>query len=384
MSQHKFFSKELGLNIVVRKGDEAFLPDDNALVAVTYFEGTGLFEAMADGIRRRGQPLCASAESFITAFAEPETPSAKSRKSTSAIGESYPQNSDEEGENYPQNSAVTVEPSDAEAVNNSETEPKTRSYKSLHRGWKNVRDKVLNSAKPENTAFVSAGFSGKISFDRISKSATAFIPALKRKFPTLEGCGTYFEPDADGLGWHAHLFPHFSGHIPDDFEDFVRAWWAEREDVTTIGNEYQVNFLYPANKEQLVRMLDYVNPTTGKKKGMMCLYPVGRQAARYYGSASKPRTVTAPLRILRELCGKEFLSLRRSTEFTDPSSGEVIYSRTTLVFDVGKTFLERLREHRNADFEGMIFIADECTECQRGAPHGTLRKFCDGCIFNSA
>lgn len=51
---NKFFSNELGLNVITRKGDEAFLPDDNALISVVYFEGANVFEVVSDGIRRSG------------------------------------------------------------------------------------------------------------------------------------------------------------------------------------------------------------------------------------------------------------------------------------------------------------------------------------------
>lgn len=105
---------------------------------------------------------------------------------------------------------------------------------------------------------------------------------------------------------------------------------------------------------------------------------------RYYGEFDEPVTVAAPFKVVKEICGEELISLRRSTEFTDPESGEILYSRTALIFDLGEMFFKRLHEHRNADFDSMIFIADECAQCQRGAQHEMLHKFCNGCILNSA
>lgn len=373
---NNFFSKELGMKVVTRKGDEVSLPDDNALVSVTYFEGANVFEVVSDGIRRSGQLLCVRTESVIGAFSELETPPVKSQKSKTSASTT--------GENYPQNFEATVEPLDAEAVTNSETAPKTRSYKSLHRGWKNVRDKFLNVAEPENTVLLTLTLSGKVGFERMSKLLTAFIRVLRSAFPTLEACGAFFEPDSDGLGWHVHLFAYFCAGIPDELEKFAREWWAEQEDIPTVCNDFQVTFRYFANAEQLIRALDYCNPTKGKKKRTMYLYPFGRQAARYYGKVSKPRAVTAPFRLVAELVSEEILSLRHSTEFSDPVSGEVIYSRTRVIFKVRESFLSRLHEHRNADFEDMIFLADECSLCCRGQPHEYLSRFCANCALNSA
>lgn len=373
---NKFFSNELGLNVITRQGDEVFLPDDNALVSVVYFEGANVFEVVSDGIRRSGQPLCVRTESVIDAFSEPETPPVKSQKSKTSASTT--------GENYPQNSEATVEPLDAEAVANSETASKTRSYKSLHRGWKNVRDKVLSVAEPENTVFLTLTLSGKVGFDHMSKLTAAFVPDLKSAFPTLKGCGAFFEPDSDGLGWHVHLFAPFREGIPAGLEEFVRDWWAHQEKIPTIGNDFQVKFRYFANVERLIRELDYCNPTRGKKKGTMHLYPIGRQAARYYGKVSKPRTVTAPFRLVAELVSEEIISLRYSTEFSDPVSGEMIYSRARLIFKVRESFLSRLGEQRTADFEQMVFLADECSRCCRGEQHEVSPLFCPNCQLFSA
>lgn len=371
-----FFSKELGLNVITKQGDEVFLPDDNALVSMTYFEGAGLFEVMADGTRRSGQPLCVRTESVVDAFSELETPPAKSPSSKASASTT--------GEKYPQNSATAIEPLDAEATDDGETAPRVRSYKSLHRGWKNVRDKTLNIAEPQNTAFISPTLSGKVGFDRMSKLTAAFVPDLKNAFPTLKGNGAFFEPDRDGLGWHVHLFAPFREGIPAGFEEFVRDWWAHQEEIPTIGNDFQVEFRCFASVEQLIRELDYCNPTRGKKKGTMHLYPFGRQAARYYGKVSKPRTVTVPFRLIAELVSDEILSLRHSTEFTDPETGQIVYSRTRLIFNVGKSFTERLHERPRPDesddlFRCRAFVAPpngRCDECPLRSSCGWACRLC--------
>lgn len=241
-----------------------FLPDDNAIVAVTFFEASGLFEVVADGIRRRGQPMCVRTESLIAALSEP-----KALQERAKANKSKP-------ENYPQNSTNAVETDTQAEVNdfaydydNDErpTSEAVRSYKSLHRSWKNPRDNLLSSANPANAVGMSVRPPEKVSFDRLSKLLPKFVRYTKAKYPSkFKGCGAFSEPDETGDGWHVHLFPHFRNGIPVDFEEIAFKWWAHQSEVEILNNDFLIKFEYFITKQQFVTALDYVNPTRGKKK----------------------------------------------------------------------------------------------------------------------
>ncbi len=369
------FENELGLRVCVCKGQEVPLPNATTPMRVIRYPSSGLIEMIHENVSRKGLTHCGGFESLTRALYEKietrrklKSPTTKDTACENADYPVFSTRSEDKTADLFENDQTT------------ETIDKCRGYKPLHQCYRKARARALSSVCPWLTVFLTTTISGKISFAAMMKIVALFGRWVK-KLDGVKNAFVFPEPDSDGLGWHAHWFLCFKESIPETAEDAIRSWWRKHDTVPTLNNPFQLKWEIIGTLERLVKKLNYLNPTIGKKRALMPLYPAAVKLYRSYGEGiQREMQAIALFDVAEKVTKRELPSLRRSVEFTEPDSCEVVYSCATYFFEERDAIMMTAEPKRNySDFEALIFISDECSRCCRGEPHEFCPKFCSGC-----
>lgn len=162
---------------------------------------------------------------------------------------------------------------------------KIRPLESLRRSWFRQKDYIYNNASYDKSLFVTATLDTKPTYDELNKIVTKYIRRLKYKYADKLNCGFIFlEPCGDG-SWHVHFILTFEKIIPIDFEEITEKWWSK---YNIKQSDEQVEIQDITTVDDLIRIVNYLNPTSEKKRVRAKYYPVSGQPIRRFGTVEAP------------------------------------------------------------------------------------------------
>lgn len=145
---------------------------------------------------------------------------------------------------------------------------------------------------------------------------------LSAKYPYLKATFKFAEP-YEKNGWHAHLIISFYDEIPADLYDTILTSWKKRivpsaDSLKT--DKHLVVMRTFSSFDEFVKVLDYLNPTSKKKRDRLKYYPFNSRAMESYGDVSKLKKVIMPMAKTMELTESEHKNIRREITILNASA----------------------------------------------------------------
>lgn len=247
---------------------------------------------------------------------------------------------DDKGENKTCDYSDTPSKSALEAVenNNSETleatnvgtftiDPETgevlelsRDYDGLRRSWKLQCEYAKSSACWRLTRFCTCTVDTKPTYSELNTIVAAFCKWLTRNYTDLlDNCFIFLEPCDDG-SWHVHfLIAMIDKPLTFDDEVKIKEWWARKN---TKPCDDQVQFAEPFESvDDLLRVLDYLNPTSKKKRHRIKNYPQSCQPMRHIGNVIEPNKALTKFEIAKTILREEKTERRNAIEIEQTNTG---------------------------------------------------------------
>lgn len=202
-----------------------------------------------------------------------------------------------------------------------------KSYESGRAGHHEKKDECIDSCDYSKSCEIILGTYIKQSFVSVQKAVSRMIQrTLFDKYPSLKCVFVWLEPYHNGSlrgGWHVHMILCFYDDIPNDLLDFILHNWKKRIIVPKDSlkfDEYLVKKREFNVFDDLAKVIDYLNPTSAKKRDCLKYYPHKRRAMMYYGDTSKPEKVITTASESTKMTKDEHTNLRRETKILNASS----------------------------------------------------------------
>lgn len=266
---------------------------------------------------------------------------------------------DDKGENKTCDYSDTPSKSALEAVenNNSETleatnvgtftiDPETgevlelsRDYDGLRRSWKLQCEYAKSSACWRLTRFCTCTVDTKPTYSELNTIVAAFCKWLTRNYTDLlDNCFIFLEPCDDG-SWHVHfLIAMIDKPLTFDDEVKIKEWWARKN---TKPCDDQVQFAEPFESvDDLLRVLDYLNPTSKKKRHRIKNYPQSCQPMRHIGNVVEPNKALTKFEIAKTILREEKTERRNAIEIEQTNTGVLLYSCKEYLFVAAQNLLK--------------------------------------------
>lgn len=172
---------------------------------------------------------------------------------------------------------------------------KIRSLESLRRSWYCQKDFVYNNASYDKSLFITATLDSKPSYDKLNKIVANYIRFVKLKYKIK--CGFIFlEPCEDG-SWYVHFILAFEKVKPIEFEEGTKKWWSK---YNIKQSDEQVKIQDIPTVDDLIKIVNYLNPTSEKKRGRAKYYPVSGQPIRRFGTVEAPNKALTNFEIAKK------------------------------------------------------------------------------------
>lgn len=202
-----------------------------------------------------------------------------------------------------------------------------KEYETARSSHHDKKDECLDSCDFSKSCEIILGTYVKQSFASTQKAVSRMIlRTLFKKYTNLKCVFVWLEPYHNGSltgGWHAHLIFCFYDDIPAGLLEFVLNSWKKRiivpEDKMKL-DKYLVKMRTFNTFDELVKVIDYLNPTSSKKRDCLKYYPFKRKATMRYGDTSKPEKVIMAANESKKLTESEHTTLRRETKILNAYS----------------------------------------------------------------
>lgn len=202
-----------------------------------------------------------------------------------------------------------------------------KEYESARSSHHDKKDECLDSSDFSKSCEIIVGTYVKQSFASIQKAVSRMNKrTLPEKYQNLKCVFVWLEPYHNGTltgGWHAHMILSFYDDIPEGLLDLVLDSWKKRIIVPKDSlkfDEYLVRMRTFNSFDELVKVIDYLNPNSAKKRDCLKYYPFKRKATMRYGDTSKPEKVIMTANESKKLTETEHINLRRETKILNASS----------------------------------------------------------------
>lgn len=198
-----------------------------------------------------------------------------------------------------------------------------KGYESARSSWHAKKMECLKSCDYRKTCEIVLGTYVKQSFASIKKAVSRLIKrTLSAKYPNLKATFKFAEP-YEKNGWHAHLIISFYDEIPADLYDTILTSWKKRivpsaDSLKT--DKHLVVMRTFSSFDEFVKVLDYLNPTSKKKRDRLKYYPFNGRAMESYGDVSKPKKVIMPMANALKLTESEHKNIRREITILNASA----------------------------------------------------------------
>lgn len=210
-----------------------------------------------------------------------------------------------------------------------------KGYESARSSWSAKKWECLNSVDYLKACEITLGTYVKQSFKSINNAVSRLIKRkLFEKYPNLKNAFKFCEP-YKGNGWHVHLIISFNDEIPADLYETVLGSWKNRiipSEDSFKTDEYLVKIRTFTEKEQLVKVLDYLNPTSTKKRERLKYYPFKVRAMESYGDVQKKhKKVLSNVSETLGVTKIEYKSLRKEIEILRASTTVISGKKDVIV-----------------------------------------------------
>ena len=247
----------------------------------------------------------------------------------------------------------------------------SRDYDGLRRSYNRQKRQVLNCAPYQTTRWSICTTDTKPTYDQMNKLATAFTECLKDHYGKDNVMNFKFlEPCEDG-SWHSNFLTNFINGVPSDFEDFTKKWW-RRKNTKDCDEQVVVKDAFES-VDDLLRVLDYLNPTSKKKRHLIKYYPKGCQPMRHSGgNVTEPNKATITFEVAKTILGKEKPERRTYVEVEQTDTKFTLYTCSTFLF------VANLRTENTSDSKSDAIANDGKTDwftCK----HNDGKYKCDTC-----
>lgn len=230
-------------------------------------------------------------------------------------------------------------------VETGEIVERCRQKNSLQKSWYRAKEYILNSIYWRTAVFITVALDIKPSYDEMSNLASGYTTYLKTPFKGQYECGvTFLEPCEDG-SWHAHLIIGFNDSIPEIFEKRTKKWWKKHNNnKTETALEYQTKFQLFSSCDDLIKVINYLNPTSKKKKDRIKYYPLSSQPIRKFGKTSDPKKAITTYETAKKIAGSEKPAMRKKVTIIDLEIKAVLFEVSEYYFVSNIIAYQRQRE----------------------------------------
>ena len=198
-----------------------------------------------------------------------------------------------------------------------------KGYESARASWHAKKMECLKNCDYRKTCEIVLGTYVKQSFASIKKAVSRLIKrTLSTKYPNLKATFKFAEP-YEKNGWHAHLIISFYDEIPDDLYDTILSSWKKRiipSENSLKTDKHLVVMRTFSSFDEFVKVLDYLNPTSKKKRDRLKYYPFNGRAMESYGDVIKPKKVIMPMSKGLEMTESEHKNIRREITILNASA----------------------------------------------------------------
>ena len=204
---------------------------------------------------------------------------------------------------------------------------------SLQKGWRRAKEYILNSIDWRTALFMTIALDTKPNYDEMSNLASGYTTYIKTPFKGQYECGvTFLEPCEDG-SWHVHLIIGFNDYIPEIFERITKKWWKKHNNnKTETALEYQTKFQLFDSLDDLIKVINYLNPISKKKRDRIKYYPLSSQPIRKFGKTSEPKKAITTYETAKKIAGSEKPAMRKKVTVIDAEIKAVLFEVSEYYF----------------------------------------------------
>ena len=222
-----------------------------------------------------------------------------------------------------------------------------RPKNSLRKSWYRAKEYILNSVDWRTALFITIALDTKPNYDEMSNLASGYTTYLKTPFKGQYECGvTFLEPCEDG-SWHAHLIIGFKDSIPEIFGERTKKWWKKHNNnKTKTALEFQTKFQLFNSCDDLIKVINYLNPTSKKKRDRIKYYPLSSQPIRKFGKTSEPKKAITTFETAKKIAGSEKPAMRKKVTVIDAEIKAVLFEISEYYFDCNiVTYHRQCKKH---------------------------------------
>lgn len=220
-----------------------------------------------------------------------------------------------------------------------------RGLAKLRRDYRTKAEEMREHIMEGASIFGTFSSDRKYSADQIKKIGSgAFQKWIKRKYRNAERKDLrywviVFEPCNDG-SWHFHFILTFKNEVPADFsKEFAE--WAKKYNNKPCEHQTLVEPL--GTKRDVLSVINYLDPTSEKKKDLAVFYPPRFRNIIINGNRKTPKPLLGTGEMFSEVfekLGLEFVpELSKKYSLVDEDTSEVIYEPCEMWFYVDKARL---------------------------------------------
>lgn len=228
-----------------------------------------------------------------------------------------------------------------------------RPKNSLRKSWYRAKEYILNSIDWRTALFITVALDIKPNYDEMSNLASGYTTYLKTPFKGQYECGvTFLEPCEDG-SWHAHLIIGFKDSIPEIFGERTKKWWKKHNNnKTKTVLEFQTKFQLFDSCDDLIKVINYLNPTSKKKRDRIKYYPLSSQPIRKFGKISEPKKAITDFETAKKIAGSEKPAMRKKVTVIDAEIKAVLFAVSEYYF--ASNIIAHQQQHENHISENVI------------------------------
>lgn len=188
-----------------------------------------------------------------------------------------------------------------------------RGLAKLKKGHSKKTKEVLFNCVENKTLFLSFNSGNKYGIDELQTIVKAFEKWMKRTFvDNLKYAVVVYEPSRDG-SWHFHSLPCFED-VPENFETCFASWANNYNNKQGIIEQTDVQLL--ESKDDILRVWEYLNPASEKKRERAVYYPQNFHNIVSFGNRTTPPSI--------KVTGETLLELLDATEAVEMSAEQVV------------------------------------------------------------
>ena len=215
------------------------------------------------------------------------------------------------------------------------------SHKALKKSYRRKEKEFIYNVTEGKSIFGTITSGQKNDINVIYKMGRALEAWIKRNF-SIQYALIAYEPNEDG-SWHIHVVVCFADDVPADFEKRLRKW-ADKYNGRPQSEQVVIERLL--EKEDVMRVYAYLNPTSKKKRHREVFYPKGMKNLTVFGKRGVPKALYVANTVLREFTKKiearELPCFNKEYVFKDC---EGFFTRT-ISYSYYTINLERIRDNR--------------------------------------